>query len=136
MSAQSASPAGEIRHWQMKWQEGPADGGLRAPVTEEQGWIDVEAKAEMPQKPPGVSSAWTKITLPSYHYVSPSVYIQTIYALHVKVYVEDRLVFLKGTEASLWITIPCLCLWISGIMARRSISGRRRSRTGSESKSR
>lgn len=93
VSAQSASPASEIRHWQMKWQEGPDDGGLQAPVTEDQGWIDVEAKAEMPRKPSGVSSAWTKITLPSYHYVSPSVYIQTIYALHVKVYVEDRLVF-------------------------------------------
>lgn len=93
VSAQSASPASEIRHWQMKWQEGPDDGGLQAPVKDDQGWIDVEAKAEMPRKPTGVSSAWTKITLPSYHYVSPSVYIQTIYALHVKVYVEDRLVF-------------------------------------------
>ncbi|WP_425516996.1 ATP-binding protein [Paenibacillus tritici] len=93
VSAQGSYPAGEIRQWQMKWQEGPEDNGRKAPVTETEGWMDVEAQAKMPQMPAGVSSAWTKITLPSYSYVSPAVYIQAIYALHVKVYVEERLIF-------------------------------------------
>ncbi|WP_397386669.1 ATP-binding protein [Paenibacillus sp. MMS20-IR301] len=94
VSAQSSPhPAGEISHWQMKWQEGPGDSGRKVPVSDTEGWMDVEAKVDMPQMPTGVSSAWTKITLPDYSYTSPSVYIQTIYALHVKVYVEERLIF-------------------------------------------
>lgn len=93
VSVQSGYPPGEITHWQMKWQERTGDSGRKVPVTDTQGWVEVEAKGEMPEMPAGVSSAWTKITLPTYNYASPSVYIQTIYALHVKVYVEERLVF-------------------------------------------
>lgn len=93
VSAQSYYSASEISHWQMKWQEGTGDGGRKIPLTETKGWMEVEAKSEMPQLPSGVSSAWTKITLPSYSYAAPSVYIDTIYALHVRVYVEERLIY-------------------------------------------
>lgn len=93
VSAQSYYAASEIRSWQVKWEDGTGDGGRTVPVSEREGWVNAGTKSAMPQMPDGVTSAWTKISLPSSLYTSPAVYIQTLYALHVKVYMEQRLIF-------------------------------------------
>ncbi|MBT2288373.1 HAMP domain-containing histidine kinase [Paenibacillus albidus] len=74
----------EITEWQMKF------GAANDP---QQGWLDVDARKGIPELPPGLSAAWTRIALPPLDYSSPALYVDTLYALHVKVYLEERLVF-------------------------------------------
>ncbi|MDQ0193941.1 sensor histidine kinase [Paenibacillus wynnii] len=82
-SADNAYPTTEITEWQMKW------GNDRGPS----GWMDAGSLQSTPEMPNGVSSAWIRIPLPEMKWSSPSIYIDTLYALHVKVYVEDHLIF-------------------------------------------
>lgn len=82
-SAAGSNPVHEITKWQMKW------GDDRGPA----GWMDVDSLQNTPKMPIGVSSAWTRIPLPEMTWSSPSMYINTLYALHTKVYVEDHLIF-------------------------------------------
>ena len=82
-SAAEAHPVDEITKWQMKWGDEKGSSG----------WIDVDSLQKTPVMPAGVSSAWTRILLPEIKWTSPSMYIDTLYALHVKVYLEDQLIF-------------------------------------------
>ncbi|WP_339320742.1 ATP-binding protein [Paenibacillus sp. FSL R10-2734] len=92
VSAANQTPSQEITKWQMKW--GAETGNKEIPWSEgQQSWINVDSMNGLPELPSDVSAAWTRISLPNFKYVSPSVYIDTLYALHVKVYVEDRLIF-------------------------------------------
>ncbi|MNO50462.1 Sporulation kinase E [compost metagenome] len=94
VSAANPYSSQEITKWQMKWGAETGDTEKEIPRSEgQQSWMNIDAKKEMPDLPSGVSSSWTRISLPDFKYVSPSVYIDTLYALHVKVYVEDRLIF-------------------------------------------
>lgn len=94
-AAASHSPSDEITKWQMKWGNAAAVTGNTVPLTdqEQQGWINVDSLQGAPELPSGVSAAWTRVTLPTLNYASPSIYIDTLYALHVKVYVEKKLIF-------------------------------------------
>lgn len=80
VSATSLHPSKEITEWQMKWGD-------------ESNWNHVYSMKEHPQLPSGVTTAWTRISLPEFQYLSPSIYIDTLYALDVQVYVEDRLIY-------------------------------------------
>lgn len=94
VSAANPYSSQEITKWQMKW--GPETGNTEEEVPWSEGqqsWMNVDSKKGIPDLPSGVSSSWTRIALPDLTYVSPSVYIDTLYALDVKVYVEDRLIF-------------------------------------------
>lgn len=94
VSAANPNPSHEITKWQMKWEDETGNTGQEIPWSEgQQSWMNVDSKKELPELPSGVSSSWTRISLPDLSYVSPSVYIDTLYALHVRVYVEDRLIF-------------------------------------------
>jgi len=94
-SAAASSPADEISRWQMKWDaEGiSANEALPSSRQDLPGWIQVDSRQGTPAMPKNVSSAWTRMVLPEMKWSSPSVYIDTLYALHVKVFVEDRLIF-------------------------------------------
>ncbi len=92
-SADSHYASKEIKEWQIKWGNDPGDNGFIVPAPDQGGWISSGADTGMTELPNGVSSAWTRIELPAFRYVSPAVYIETLYALHVKVYIEDRLIF-------------------------------------------
>lgn len=94
VSAATPYPSQEITKWQMKWGAETGNTGKEIPWSEgQQSWMNVDSMKGLPELPSGVSSSWTRITLPDFKYVSPSVYIDTLYALHVRVYVEDRLIF-------------------------------------------
>ncbi len=92
-SAEGHYSSTEITSWQMKWGSPDGESGREVPLTDGQGWIEVHALQGTPELPSGISSAWTRIALPANQYTSPAVYIDTLYALHVKVYVGERLVF-------------------------------------------
>jgi signal transduction histidine kinase len=92
-SADSHYAANEITEWQMKWGNPAGDTGYDVPAPDQSDWFSSGSAQPMPELPDGLSSVWTRIELPDFNYVSPSVYIKTLYALHVKVFVEDRLVF-------------------------------------------
>ncbi|MNH95245.1 Sporulation kinase E [compost metagenome] len=83
----------ELTSWQIQWGSPGEDTGQEVPLGETQGWIEVDARQGTPELPKGISSAWTRITLPESQYTSPAVYIKTLYALHVKVYAGERLIF-------------------------------------------
>jgi two-component system, sporulation sensor kinase B len=84
-SAASSASAEEITKWQMKW-------GSGAPLDQTE-WMDIDAAQGTPALPPGVSSAWSRIVIPEMKWTSPAVYIETLYALHLKVFVGDHLIF-------------------------------------------
>lgn len=92
-SAESQYTPDEITEWQMKWGNEAGETVYDVPASDQGDWISGGAAHPMPDLPDGVSSVWTRIELPDFNYVAPSVYIKTLYALHVKVFVEDRLVF-------------------------------------------
>ncbi|WP_379132241.1 ATP-binding protein [Paenibacillus sp. sgz500958] len=96
-SAESVFPHGEISQWQMKWGEEGEFAGNEVPayIQNQTGWIDVDSESAQgtPTLPIGISSAWTRMVLPEMKWSSPAIYIDTLYALHVKVFVEERLVF-------------------------------------------
>lgn len=83
VSADNAKPADEINEWQVSWGD----------KQNQQGWMNVDSRHGTPELPAGVSSTWTRIVLPKLDWPSPSIYIKTVYALHVKVFVEDKLIF-------------------------------------------
>ncbi|ASA26011.1 sensor histidine kinase [Paenibacillus donghaensis] len=101
----TASAAPNVRHasqyiteWQMKWiQPDAADQALQA-KSDEAGWIKVDSSHEIPELPAGVSAAWTRLTLPELNYTAPSIYIETLYALHVKVFVGEHLVYEENRD--------------------------------------
>ncbi|MHA6532868.1 ATP-binding protein [Paenibacillus sp. BAC0078] len=92
VTADSRYASKEITSWQMKWGE-DGDTGREVPVLDHQGWMNINAALGTPELPAGVSSAWTRIELPKYEYAAPSIYINTLYALHVKVYQQQKLIF-------------------------------------------
>ncbi|MNO30921.1 Sporulation kinase A [compost metagenome] len=91
-SAEGQHASRELTSWQMKWGS-PGDTGQEVPLAETQGWMKVDARQGTPELPEGISSAWTRLTLPERQYTSPAVYINTLYALQVKVYAGERLIF-------------------------------------------
>lgn len=94
VSAANPYPSEEITKWQMKWGHEEEARGKNIPLNlTQREWINIESPQKPPKLPPGVSSSWTRISLPKFKYVSPTIYINTLYALHVKVYVENRLIF-------------------------------------------
>lgn len=93
VSAESHYASKEITNWQIKWGNKAGDKGYLVPVSDKEGWLNAGSSGKTTELPDGISSIWTRIALPEFKYVSPSVYIDTLYALHVKVYVEDRLIF-------------------------------------------
>lgn len=94
VSAATPYPSQEITSWQMRWGDGTENSGIEVPQNnDQQYWINVNATKEIPHLPSGVSTSWTRISIPNFSYISPSIYIDTLYALHVKVYVNDRLIF-------------------------------------------
>lgn len=94
VSASTPNSPWEITQWQMKWGDRSDHPDEEIPWSEiQQDWVNVNAKDKPVQLPSGVSTSWTRITLPVFTYVSPSIYIDTLYAMHVKVYVEDRIIF-------------------------------------------
>lgn len=93
VSAQSYYAPSEISNWQIKWLTEAGDPGFEVPVTVQDGWVAAGGEEGIPALPEGVTAAWTRIQLPEFRYASPSVYINKLYALHVKVYVEKRLIF-------------------------------------------
>ncbi|WP_150265317.1 sensor histidine kinase [Paenibacillus tepidiphilus] len=86
----------EITDWRVKWGDSAGTGSNAIPDTKEPGWIAADGAQGALELPDGASSAWTRVQLPQYSFTSPSVYIEKLYALHVRVYVEDRLVFEAG----------------------------------------
>ncbi|MDH6508275.1 two-component system sporulation sensor kinase B [Paenibacillus sp. PastM-3] len=90
--------ANKITEWQMQWGKSPGDTGLEVPDGDLGAWFDSGTANPAGDLPDGLSSAWTRIKLPAFHYVSPAVYIEKLYALHIKVFVEDRLV-LEGDRS-------------------------------------
>lgn len=94
VSAATQYPPQEITEWQMKWVDRASSPAQEVPWNEiQQDWMDVDSNHEPAELPADVSSAWTRISLPDFTYVSPSIYMDTLYALHVKVYVEERLIY-------------------------------------------
>jgi two-component system sporulation sensor kinase B len=94
VSAANPYPSQEITKWQMQWGDKGGDTGKEIPWDHsQQSWVSMNAKVGLPHLPSGISTSWTRISLPDFTYVSPSIYIGTLYALHVKVYVEERLIF-------------------------------------------
>ncbi|MBW4084410.1 HAMP domain-containing sensor histidine kinase [Paenibacillus sp. S150] len=93
VSAAGPYASQEITSWQLKWGSPDGDTGQEVPLAETQGWMEVLARLGTPELPKGISSAWTRIPLPDSQYTSPAVYINTLYALHVKAYVGERLIF-------------------------------------------
>lgn len=92
-SAESRYPSFEFKHWQMKWDNQAGGTGQEIPDSSEDGWMDVDSFQGVPELPEGISAAWTRMSLPDYTYSSPAIYIDTLYALQVKVYVEHQLIF-------------------------------------------
>ncbi|UQZ35032.1 sensor histidine kinase [Paenibacillus sp. PK3_47] len=93
VSAQSEYASSEVSSWQIKWADEAGDHGAEAPAAVQEGWITAGGEQGSPELPKGVSAAWTRIPLPEFNYASPSVYIEKLYALQVKVYVEQRLIY-------------------------------------------
>ncbi|WP_415841158.1 ATP-binding protein [Paenibacillus typhae] len=90
--------ANKITEWQMQWGQSPGDTGLEVPDGDQGAWFDSGTANPAGDLPDGLSSAWIRIQLPAFHYVSPAVYIEKLYALHIKVFVENRLV-LEGDRS-------------------------------------
>ncbi|CAM4481549.1 HAMP domain-containing sensor histidine kinase [Paenibacillus typhae] len=82
----------------MQWGQSPGDTGLEVPDGDQGAWFDSGTANPAGDLPDGLSSAWIRIQLPAFHYVSPAVYIEKLYALHIKVFVENRLV-LEGDRS-------------------------------------
>ncbi|WP_410513676.1 HAMP domain-containing sensor histidine kinase [Paenibacillus sp. BR2-3] len=95
-SAADSNPADdEITKWQMKWGDEGGFSGNQVPSSQQNqpGWMDVDPLRGTPELPDGISSAWTRMVLPEMKWTSPAIYIDTLYALHVRVFVDDRLIF-------------------------------------------
>lgn len=90
--------ANKITEWQIQWGQSPGDTGLEVPDGDQGAWFDSGTANPAGDLPDGLSSAWIRIQLPDFHYVSPAVYIEKLYALHIKVFVENRLV-LEGDRS-------------------------------------
>lgn len=97
-SGEGRYAANEITEWQMQWGSGAGDTGLEAPHSGQGHWFSSGRTKPAGDLPEGISSAWTKIQLPVFNYVSPAVYIEKLYGLHIRVFVEDRLV-LEGDRS-------------------------------------
>lgn len=71
-------------------------------------WMTTESGAEMPDKPDGVSTAWVRIQLPKELPKDYGMYIDSIYAQQLSVYIGDRLLnevkfdFLTDQQRSLF----------------------------------
>ncbi|AIQ50865.1 ATP-binding protein [Paenibacillus sp. FSL R7-0331] len=97
-SGEGRYPANEITEWQMQWGSRTGDTGLEVPTGSQGDWFSSGKAKPAGDLPDGISSAWTRIELPDSNYASPAVYIEKLYALHIKVFVEDRLV-LEGDRS-------------------------------------
>ncbi|SEU00609.1 Signal transduction histidine kinase [Paenibacillus sp. NFR01] len=92
-SAESYNAPRAIGSWEVKWGGTSADTGDNLPAAHSDGWFRVDTDDGTTKLPGGVSSAWIQVRLPEYNYAAPALYIKTLYALNVKVYVDDRLIF-------------------------------------------
>jgi len=94
VSAAAPNPSQNITKWQIKWGNEAETTGKNLPFAQTQtGWKDSDSLKNPMQLPTGENSSWTRVSIPAFKYVSPSIYIDTLYALNVKVYVENRLIF-------------------------------------------
>ncbi|OBZ08846.1 histidine kinase [Bacillus sp. FJAT-27264] len=96
-SAANSGTTYEMTKWQMEWDSRPQAPvpGLEKPsgITDGQVWTTVDGSQGSIELPPGISAAWSRMMIPELHFTSPSLYIKTLYALHVKVFVDNRLIF-------------------------------------------
>jgi two-component system sporulation sensor kinase B len=96
VSAANTGRPYEITKWQMEWNDSKEVPDLvhkNAPIVPKQGWREINAGQGTEERSPGVFKAWTRIPLPELNFNSPSVYIETLYGLHVEVFVDNRLIY-------------------------------------------
>lgn len=92
-----AADTAVIGTWEMKWgQRGEEQGETPPPAGE--GWLTVRSTQGEMAPPAGVYSAWTRVLLPDLPLSAPAVYVETLYALHVKVFEGGELIFEAGRD--------------------------------------
>lgn len=87
----ASNPPEQITDWRIRWDA--RDGGAVHPPADDSLWLEMRGDNATTKLPKPHSGAWVSVKLPEMKWSSPALYIETLYALKVKVYVEDRLVY-------------------------------------------
>lgn len=96
ISQGAAAPAGDIKpieEWRMNWGGKTDFDSQIIPKENDPGWIKVKARQIPPVKPAGETTAWIQFELPEVVENGSFLIIDKIYALNVKAYVGEELVF-------------------------------------------
>lgn len=80
-----------ISEYSYLWGE-PSEGLESVRASSPERWKTVKSGEALPKKPKGITTAWIKIQLPSHIPKDYGVYIKTIYAKKLSVYVKQKLV--------------------------------------------
>lgn len=91
LPASAASHKGEqlLKSWQIKWASGDESSPTQIPGPDSAGWIDVNADEDMPVKPDEVTRAWIRIAIPQTGDKPAALFIEKLYALNLKVFLES-----------------------------------------------
>lgn len=83
----------QIDHWQIAWTDDFDPNMSQEQLENLNGWIDVEAGGDIPEKPTPGMSQWIKIQLPELTEHSQVILIDTIYASHTIVKIDGVQVY-------------------------------------------
>ena len=78
-----------ISSWQLKWITETDINPLKVPPKDSNGWINVNAEQMLPEKPENATMAWIQIEIPQVGHKPSALFIEKLYALNMKIFLED-----------------------------------------------
>ncbi|WP_058300802.1 sensor histidine kinase [Gorillibacterium timonense] len=91
--AASTAPLGSIDEWRMKWGGAAGDNDQLIPSASDPGWMTIRAGEAKLDRPASETTAWVQLKLPELNGQVSLLKIKKLFALNVKVYKEQQLVF-------------------------------------------
>lgn len=89
--------ANEITEWQILWESENLTVEQVNSLSDNEGWITVQAGGEYPALPSGVKSAWLKFKLPAeLPWTRPALLLDTLFSRDITLYIQDKKVFEAG----------------------------------------
>ncbi|MBC8079369.1 MAG: sensor histidine kinase [Gorillibacterium sp.] len=79
-----------ITSWQLRWVTDSDRHPLEVPAKDNEGWIQVDANDELPEKPEKATMAWIQIKIPELSHNPSALFIEKLYALNMKIFLEDE----------------------------------------------
>lgn len=91
--ASSAHSGDRIYDWQIKWEASTGNDPTLVPNENDPGWISIKQGEAPPARPNGYTAAWVQLKLPDLNGRVAILDFDKIFALKIKMYVDQKVIF-------------------------------------------